>query len=379
MAKFKTITKFKPCSCYETEKFEQWLEDMAAEGFILYRCGTEAEFAKFEIAEPQKIKYILAPKPSDYVLSEYRSILASYGFTKCDAYGAFEIHKSSSPDAKNIKHNKRFSEICLQLENKKKKKTKITVSIASAILFLLLTSSLFVLKFGNILTVAAVIFWLGLLFEHIKTTKRTPKTDDDFLSGMDSEANKWKKGSQKRKAWFIISLIFTLAFIVLIDIGEYTLQKTYPTGGQNPPFATAEDLENNLDTDFLTNEYREWNSFIAPVCYKWEEIAAIIKQDGSKERFSLDIEYYETAAPWIAKKITLEYNIIGKLSSFFVTTPLGTPDLNIDYAKTFFNFKGEQILIMQNGNKVMHINFNTLTDYEEISDEWLEIIVDYMK
>ncbi|MPN50967.1 hypothetical protein SDC9_198608 [bioreactor metagenome] len=146
------------------------------------------------------------------------------------------------------------------------------------------------------------------------------------------------------------------------------------------PFATMVDLapagQFSLDPLDFNNTIELGSDWLAPKIITLHENATIKLPNGQSLRVELYIDYYETAALWLAREVAREYLSMDKRSSHYQELQL--PDLNVDYSFAYNAIS--PTLIVQEENKVMRVSlYQTSSDYNIPVDVWVRTFVDSIK
>ena len=165
----------------------------------------------------------------------------------------------------------------------------------------------------------------------------------------------------------------------------------------NPPFATMIDLAGGMDEETAVSTYvftplgiantvYEWCDPIAPVNYSWDEIAEVTLDNGRRVEGGLYVDYHETVYPALAQQLAREYvwteNYDSWISNLFSKNktepePMDVKLEGFDFAEAFYNEIHMPTVILQKGNKVIHVTFHQYQNADRIPPEvWIRIMAE---
>ena len=104
------IRRFIPCSLYCTDETASWLEEMAAEGYILYKFS-KLDYAVFIEDKPQKIHYRLCLKGNGKNKSETEKLMQKYGWERTDEIKNLIVFSSHNPEPFETDDNYELTEL----------------------------------------------------------------------------------------------------------------------------------------------------------------------------------------------------------------------------------------------------------------------------
>ncbi|MBQ8831541.1 MAG: DUF2812 domain-containing protein [Oscillospiraceae bacterium] len=372
--KNRNVYRFLPCSFFDVEGIESWLSDMALEGYFLEKDGFKVGFAVFEKREPVNLRYRLtvvgngtrSAADEDRPEWEERIYYKEHGWDYRATYSGFHIYCTADPDAAEL-----HTEPAVQaLTFKRLRKQFFGLLIYRIILALL---PLYICCVSMLSTMLRMRSWVVILFlacviwmiaDTVREALILRRVHQKLKIGIELERDRdWRKNSRKYTAKEIIT---TIAAIFLL-VGMVLYHVSYkPDRNMQPieefegdiPFATVADFAPNgrysNDSWGNSNEFKRWSDIIAPVCIVWDEGARVYFDDGGEYGCWLQVEYYEMAAPWLARALVREekrLNLHGY--EFFDIEVSGA-----DYAFIYYDYVLN--IVIQDGNRVVHARVSDL-------------------
>lgn len=373
MAKTERIQKRRslpPCSNYDVERLESWLQDMAADGWML--DGDSAWWFgvfTFKKAEPQSIRYRLDPKPnhtSEYTNApddEAESLYREYGWEFVTAYSWFYIYRTADPDARELN-----TDLAVQAEALKWAKKSFSISMVFE-LIMVCSWAYRIFKepyhFLVSLDIVLLVFFVGLLISALVVSViravHIHKLRKQLKASIPLDHNKsWRKGAALHRAGSIASTF--LYFLILAMIctsctsamnSSYSKIDTADYPG-DPPFVTISDMcpEGSFTPKpFISgyNKYTIQSTDLAPVIIEWEEYGELVTPDGRIMEGSLIVSYYETASPALARGLAEDFLRTAQGRDDY--TQLDAPELAVDYVAAYHFIY--PTVIIQHGNIVI--------------------------
>lgn len=386
-----------PCPAYDVEGTESWLTDLAAEGLILASDGFFCGIGIFERREPQQIKYRLeaaerrasvlggdAP-PDDEVVG----ISESLGWRYVTRRGDFYVYASAEQGAREMNTDPAVQALALAQVTR-----RVRGSVIDVIVELLIWCVLFPFFRGHgqfFITAVNIGTWFWLwgnllilwfivdAFRRAVHLKRLQKRL--IRDGCIDHEKDWRSTALRhhlyRAAKILLVAAWIIVLLVLLNRGILgTYEIPLADYADDPPFATMADLapegEHTYDPMFkdIGNTVRVWSDWLAPVNYAWDEIATIKAGDSIILEGGLYIDYHETAAPWIARMLAKEYHRVEKydLHGDYALLDIDLPD--VDYAIAFYDSIRMPTVVLQKGNKVIHVTFHQHGDDTMPMEEW---------
>ena len=176
-------------------------------------------------------------------------------------------------------------------------------------------------------------------------------------------------------------------FVGMFRIGDYltgALESPMKDYTADPPFATIADFAGTEGEDYqllnygYSNKVRQWEDWLTPVNYDWDEIAVVTLPDGQKLEGMLFLEYNEARYPWAAQRIAREYWLNDRWEKGY--EKLGTPKMNADFCVAYLDNIHTPTVVICVGNKVVRASFRNYADSVSLSVEtWAGILADSLR
>ncbi|MGE4353861.1 MAG: DUF2812 domain-containing protein [Oscillospiraceae bacterium] len=395
----KQAYRFPPCPAYDIEGTESWLADMAAKGLTLSADGFFAGFAIFDQTEPHHARYRLEalPKAVTWLSAnggapddEAKELVAAYGWKYITTRGQFYIYCAEAPDSRELNTDPKVQALALDMV-RKRERTSMIISLVWLLIYpvILLHGRLllaaFALGTGFMLATLLLVLW-ATLSGSIMRAFHFRKLRKQLVSG---NGINHKKNWQKKSRFFHISTLLFLLFVLmwtgaLLHIWRDNVMAVNEQALTNYagelPFATIADLA--PEGTFRLNDLKYSNTvtvssdWLAPTIITLHENATVTLPDGRYVQGGLYIDYYETAAPWLAREAAREYWVTDKHASYYEALQL--PDLGVDCALAYNATL--PTLILQEGNRVMRVMFYQTSDSDALSlGDWGKIFADSIK
>lgn len=372
MDKQEKIRRFIPCSLYCTDKIEAWLEEMAAEGYILYKFS-RLDYAVFTKEAPQKIKYRLCIKGKNKDEEEINNLMRKYGWERADDIKNLLVFSSQNPQPFEADDESRLTEL-----RDKAIKHYTNQNILSFVTPLLMIVLYVVLKSWAI---SAVNFGLGaLLFPLSMITFLTAK---QIIESIDIRT--YKKHINDKNTYIInqskvnlvlyltkyisVAILFlSLILTIALPNANSDVWYTDSDNKENPPFAIVEDFvtgnaikKSDPETD-PGAMYNKWSNSVSKLNYYWRESCDYLHTDGTTESISLNVDYHDTFSPVLAKWLIWDYYFEDK--SIKITSDVKKiSGYDIDYGLTYHNW-GYLVVIAQKGDKLIKADFSSVRTAE---------------
>ncbi len=387
MEKQEKIRRFIPCSLYCTAKIESWLEELSAEGYILYKFS-KFDYAVFTKESPQKIKYRLCLKGKYKDESEIQNLMQKYGWERVAEIKNLIVFSSQNPQPFEADDEHKLSE--LRDEALKHLSKQNIINLVSPLLII----AMYI--FFKDIAVDSVNFGIGALL--IPTTMILSLIAWQIIEIIDirtykkhiSDKNSYIKNTGKinlvlyaAKYISVAAIILSFAILLISPSSEASNDIWYDSLYENeiPPFATVEDFcpegatiktKTEADVGALFNK---WSNAVSKTNYRWYEEDCLLHSDGTKETVKINVDYHETFNPILAKWLIWDYYWDDKASK--ITSDVKKiSGYDIDYGLTYHNW-GYLVVIAQKDNKLIKAEFssvrttenNPITIIESITDE----------
>lgn len=381
--KKKYIRRMIPCGSFDIERIESWLQDMAAEGL---HQAYRKRVGCFERGEPKAVRYRVQPKKARYdddiPDKSTRELFAEYGWDYVTELGEFYVYRSEDPNARELN-----TEPGIQAQAFKRLAWS---SLGFNFLhYLIIFHGLnrlgsepvrWLVTMGVVYTVGFTALMLTSIWDYVVRAVRIWSLYWKLKKHQELDHNKpWRKGA----FWYRLGTVAEWALLVLWLVmalsqctAAWTLQKPLEEFEGDPPFVTVQDLcpEGQYHQGSIwdgQNEFGMTGTLAAPVVIDWYEYASVQTPEGEKYGGFLIVDYYETAAPWIARALAEEFLRVGLKERY--SEPAETPDVDLDYAAAYKSLTGKVFILCQ-GNTVI-----VAKPDETMADIYLELAVERLK
>ena len=342
----KWIHRLPPCPAYDVEGMESWLESMAQDGCVLCEDGFFADVASFEKTTPQKRRYRLTASENGEGEDEEKSELSeACGWKYIAKRGKFCIYTSDDPMAVEFDTDPAVQALAIDMIRKRGAGALSTAIIWIAINVVARSYEAIFRSMIGIgtwfwLFGTAIFLWAGIdsLIEAIHLRRLVKK----LRSGEELDRKKdWQRHAKRNRIVPIVYIALVLVFVGIalkfwnddvLDVNEQPLQ-SYT---EELPFATMETLVpgssfvySNYD---FSNTIEVKSDWLAPQVIDFSQNGTITMPDGSTLSGGLMVQYYRTAAPWIAQELAKEYQRSDKRQYKKHYSEYELPDLGMDYA-----------------------------------------------
>ncbi len=379
--KNKHLYKLPPCPAYDIEGMQSWLSDMAKDGLLLSKYGFFAGFAIFEKTEPCTIKYRLevAPKTSVWADNDGEpdedtlEVNELYGWEYVAYRGQFYIYRSKELEARELNTDSKVQVMAIN-KVRSRERNSVVFYLLWIIFYLYMNNCLItMLNQGTWFALYSMLLIIFIIVGALKRFIHLGKLRRKLLEGVKLNHHKaWKRRALNYRIgkllfpvliilWF--GILFHKGYNSLTDVGKMPLANY----GEDPPFATIADFEPKGEyeqKDFAGfNKVQQWSDWLAPVAIKWDEEASVKLPDGRELSGFLNVDYYETLAPWLAREVAREF--LHKDRRYKRYEKIALPELEVDYAVAYMS--PFPTLVIQNGNKVIRVSFSHNQSQYELS------------
>lgn len=385
-----------PCPEYDITGTEQWLEEMAEQGYLLEKDGQWLGWFDFVKGERKKVRYRLqVAEYNDEPDEEAIELSEKYGWEYVTRRGNIYIWRTEDREARELNTDPAVQAMTLNLLGKQQK-SAIIDAVLSAILypFLVLRGLVFLammyLKTWVVLLAAFDFGWC--LVHSVRKATKLGRMRKQLLLGEAPEAvYDWKN----RGKWYQLSKLFrsglTIVSVALLIYSYVSLEFGYASlerFAKEVPFATMEDFlpgGNVEDTNFFAvSEAKGWEDILSPVNYLWKEVETVKNPEGRTISGILDIFYHEMRFPWMAKWVAKEYRRFDRTSGYqnwkaYTELEPGVEFPELDYFAVYETDEPYTIAVMVKGNIVIRVSFmQTGTEEKMPLKEWLRIVAEAM-
>lgn len=397
----KTYYRLIPCPAYDVEGMESWLEDLAEQGLFLTEDGFFCGFGFFEKGEPRKVKYRLQASEvqggflsdGDEPEEEQQELSEALGWEFLTRRGEFYIYRSMDENVRELNTDPAVQELSLKMIQKRQRGA-VCSGFFWIVIFPLLRGSknglivpMLYMKTWFYLFSALLVLWF--VVSSVKEAVYYAGLRKKLKNG--EELN--RKKNWRKRAWtypakvvFLIVLCCTWCFVLLGNIGrdvlfEDEIPLTEYEG--NPPFATMADFAPGgpyePEKSSYFNTVVEWEDWLAPVNFLWDEYATVQIAEEQQLSGLLDIDYHELRWEWMAKLLAADYYRMDQKDDFKFLCEM---DLGIDYAVAYLDNIHMVTVVLRHGNKVIHGSFHEYSYNQETTfnvEEWAAILAESLK
>ncbi|MBQ2974511.1 MAG: DUF2812 domain-containing protein [Clostridia bacterium] len=378
--------KFTPCSVYNTEMTEYWLNLTASEGFLLEKDGYKNTYANFTESEKQKVFHRIWPKQS---LKKHKWILElreEYGWEKVSTSFDFEIYRAFDDSSLRIdsdeSHEKFIKKsacrrILLQI-------IQLLFSIIIFCLTLFIAPVLAIAENGGLFF--AILVLILLLIDCIKCIKNiimlkriSKRKENRFI---DNSIN-FKRKTTVHQFFNMLSLVLLVISGLILSFAKFdtAVSESPPENKHDLPFATVIDFTEEKDSyalrNSILNSNENWETLVSPVNYEWNESATIKTDAGTETDCTVIIDYHETLHPLLAKYIAKMYILGAKTSDFEFKGYGDCPEFGFDYETMYYSSLEFTAYVFQDEGRIIHYQIRTDEKVsEDFNEKCAEIIAD---
>lgn len=372
MEKQEKTRRFIPCSLYCTAKIESWLEEMAAEGYVLYTFS-KFDYAVFLKEEPQEIRYRLCMKGNSQNEAEMQKTMQKYGWERTDEIKNLIVFSSRNPQPFETDDERELSELSDKAIKYRSKQNLI--SVISPLLIIAMYIFLKDVAIGAVnIGIGALLMPMSIIFftvarqvietVDIKTYKKHIRDKNAYIRN----TSKINLIVYAIKYISVVALFISVISVFFINDANSDIWYTDSDNKENPPFATVEDFAKGNATKQGDPEtdpgamYNKWSNAVSKLNYYWREDCTYLHADGTTERIELNVDYHDTFSPLLTKWLIWDYYFEDK--SIKITSDVDKiSGYDIDYGLTYHNW-GYLVVIAQKDNKIIKAEFSSVRTAE---------------
>ena len=399
--KERKIYRTLPCYRNDILAIEAWLEDMAAEGYMLKKLFLS--IAIFVECEPAKVRFRLLPKPANKLLDMGGAPTVQENFialrelegwrhvASTSYYFIFYTKNAALPEPERDLYE--IASECYHEAKKRLVKVVATMICSMATLGIVDALSLnHIVRFGTLIFL--MIFWLffyavGVSICEVLRWRKVKKS----LECEDSKYRDWREGESSYKS--ITMLVYIITTTLLIGSTGTYLYNVHPSNTM-----AVEQYEDILPIPKVSEWYTDTNyvipeeeanianynilekrsDLLAPIILQIDEHGELYRDDTLLFAGGVDVEYYETIVPALAKPLAVSVYEDDKAfgEKYNKYQPLEVPGIAVDYIIAY-NSWWQPSIVMAEGNKVLHIQVYQDDGVEEIDiDKLAQIYADYL-
>lgn len=317
----KIVYRLPPCPLYDVERYESWLNDMAAAGLFLQAQGVLAQFRR---GTPAPARYRLTAarlkgSAFDFLptapLQEERTLYAESGWQFVCARGEFFIYGCLDPDAPELHTDPAVQALSLKMARRTAWSSFAGVLlnvVVQAVLWSRRTPLLLLVE-QPLPVVCLLLFcccMLGLALRDLYAVLRLTRR---LRRGLPPDHRRpWRAAAWRHYLGLGVSWACFLAVLVSLLAAWAQPDPRRPLAENDGPFPFARltDLAEGTLLDSETaagqNTIERRASPLAPVIWECHEDGILLRDREPALNTVLSTVYYETAAPWIARRLAPE-------------------------------------------------------------------------
>ena len=346
-----------PCHFYDVERMESWLQEQAAKGLFLTRWGSV--FAHFRRAEPAKVRYRITAarlegnlfeNPPEAPDPEQQELFSGEGWQFVAARGELFVYLCSDPAAPELDTDPAVQALSLKMVRRDARITAVVVLLNAAVVALNMGMRGGFFWLGTLVEAPCTVLLAALLFANcllygVSGWLNLRRLTRQLKQGIPLDHNKpWRAEAVRYRASVLGALFLVVGMVaVAAGWGEPTQISAEEYGAL--PFATLTDLTGG-DTVQEKIGLTAQGSVLAPRILHYDEDAYI-----GTAPCHLYVDYYKTAAPWMAQRLAKELH---GLKKDMAPDPVAIPcPAGVDAAYAYDNEGVFEQVILVKGDTVM--------------------------
>lgn len=408
-AKKKKKVLLTPCPAYDIAGTEGWLEEMAAEGWLLCKdsiFGVWATFEARETGDARPVRYRLdaagettgwifgSSRPDEEKAAAYQEM----GWEYVTFHGEFYLYRSFDLEAAELHTDPEVQAIALK-DVGRRMKTQLFSLIFWLVLYPLARLSgsfwMLVLALGSpFMAVFSLSFILsaggnlrGIL--HLRQVKKRLKAGEAILSRPVSA-----RKSRAYRAWWAADILLSAAWVIMafqFAMADLDGRYTHPLAGYIDEIGVPTLMTMDADGEPVYENWTRDGEGAVEVHTDWlgswyrtEESGAATLADGTVFSGGLYVDYIETRFDWMAEAAAREYarydwwqNGLNVLWGISRQEALPLPDLGVDYAAAYTDIF--PTVVLAEGNRMVRFYFydvNETVDYIDLAEIYAKALKD---
>ena len=395
------IYRLLPCYKNDVLAMEAWLEDMAAEGYMLKKLFLS--IAIFVECEPTKVRFRLLPKPANKLLDMGGTPTVQENFialrelegwrhvASTSYYFIFYTKNAALPEPERDLY-----EIVSERYHEAKK--SLVMEAATILCAIASLGMLNALTLSNIVwygtLVFLLIFWLFFYAAGVSIYEMFRwKKIKNVLESEDINRYDWRDSAGFHKASTM--MVYIVTTVLLIGASGTYLYSVHPSNTM-----AVEQYEDILPIPKVSEWYTDTNyvipeeeanianynilekrsDLLAPIILQIDEHGELYRDDTLLFAGGVDVEYYETIVPALAKPLAVSLyeadRAFGEKYSKY--QPLELPEISADYVIAYQTFAQNKV-VMAEDNKVIRVSYYQDDGIEEMTmDKLAQIYADYL-
>ena len=399
------LYRLPPCPPYDVEATESWLEDMAAQGWMLEKDNIFLGVAVFEKAEPAPVRYRLeasarrvgdfddyggAPDP------EAEEMNADFGWEYVARRGQFHIYRSPAGGGPELHTDPRVQALAIKsLERRQIHQLLSILLILGINLFAVQLRGgsllLFAAAAGLPITLLTAFLALWLIAAPVREAVHLGRLKKRLAAGVPLRHDgDWRRG---RTAYYARRLVHLLLFLTWLLVLLHLWAGKIDGRGKEAladykgilPFADMRDFAEGdfrlTGSDMLNSSVTDKSNAFVRRYVDLEEHARILRPDGTALDGGLYVTYFEARWEWLARALAGEFlRVDRRKTGRGWRDSLEYPDIGLDEATAYRNFIHFPCVVLRQGRVVLRAMFYQTGSGEDMPPEqWAGILADSIR
>ena len=399
------LYRLPPCPPYDVEATESWLEDMAAQGWMLEKDNIFLGVAVFEKAEPAPVRYRLeasarrvgdfddyggAPDP------EAEEMNADFGWEYVARRGQFHIYRSPAGGGPELHTDPRVQALAIKSLERRQ-----IHQLLSLLLILVVNLFAVQLRGGSLLLYAAAaglpitlltaFLALWLIAAPVREAVHLGRLKKRLAAGVPLRHDgDWRRGQTGYYARLLVNLLLFLTWLlVLLHLWAGKVEgsgKEALTDYKGIlPFADMRDFAAGdfrlTGSDMLNSSVTDKSNAFVRRYVDLEEHARILRPDGTSLNGGLYVTYFEARWEWLAKALAGEFlRVDRRKTGRRRWEPISCPDFGLDGAAAYRNDLHFPCVVLHQGRAVLRAMFYQTGPGEDMPlEQWAGILADSIR
>ena len=399
------LYRLPPCPPYDVEATESWLEDMAAQGWMLEKDNIFLGVAVFEKAEPAPIRYRLeasarrvgdfddyggAPDP------EAEEMNADFGWEYVARRGQFHIYRSPAGGGPELHTDPRVQALAIKSLERRQ-----IHQLLSLLLILVVNLFAVQLRGGSLLLSAAAaglpitlltaFLALWLIAAPVREAVHLGRLKKRLAAGVPLRHDgDWRRGRTAYYARLLIHLLLFLTWLlVLLHLWAGKIDGTGKEALADYkgilPFADMRDFAEGdfrlTGSDMLNSSVTDKSNAFVRRYVDLEEHARILRPDGTALDGGLYVTYFEARWEWLARALAGEFlRVDRRKTGRDWRESLEYPDIGLDEAAAYRDNVHFPCVVLRQGRVVLRAMFYQTGPGEDMPPEqWAGILADSIR
>lgn len=399
------LYRLPPCPPYDVEATESWLEDMAAQGWMLEKDNIFLGVAVFEKAEPAPVRYRLeasarrvgdfddyggAPDP------EAEEMNADFGWEYVARRGQFHIYRSPAGGGPELHTDPRVQALAIKSLERRQ-----IHQLLSLLLILVVNLFAVQLRGGSLLLSAAAaglpitlltaFLALWLIAAPVREAVHLGQLKKRLAAGVPLRHDgDWRRGRMGYYARLLIYFfLFLTCLLVLLHLWTGKLEGRGKEALADYkgilPFADMRDFAEGdfrlTGSDMLNSSVTDKSNAFVRRYVDLEEHARILRPDGTALNGGLYVSYFEARWEWLARALAGEFlRVDRRKTGRDWRESLEYPDIGLDEAAAYRNFIHFPCVVLRQGRVVLRAMFYQTGPGEDMPlEQWAGILADSIR